>query len=52
MLAIRTFASSSFHPEAGRTFAQINRQHKQRLSHRGKALEALVEAIRSGSVEL
>jgi XTP/dITP diphosphohydrolase len=37
-----------FHEEAGRTFGEITREHKQRLSHRGAAIRALLDAIRAG----
>jgi XTP/dITP diphosphohydrolase len=36
-----------FHPPSGCTTAQLSTAEKQRISHRGKAIEALMEAIRS-----
>lgn len=33
-------------PELGRTFAQLSLEEKRRVSHRGRALEKLVEAYR------
>lgn len=36
-----------FVPELGKTFAEITGQHKNKLSHRGKALRAMVPIIRS-----
>lgn len=41
-----------FHVEAGKTFAEISREHKQRLSHRGAAIRAFLEAVRAGRVEI
>lgn len=35
-------------PEAGKTFAEMSLEEKARYSHRGKALEALLEAYRQG----
>jgi XTP/dITP diphosphohydrolase len=39
-----------FHPAIGRTFAEIRREEKQRLSHRGRALARFLEAVRDGRV--
>jgi XTP/dITP diphosphohydrolase len=41
-----------FHPPSGCTTAQLTTAEKQRISHRGKAIEALIEAIRSGDSRL
>jgi XTP/dITP diphosphohydrolase len=35
-----------FHPPSGCTTAQLSTAEKQKISHRGKAIEALLEAIR------
>ena len=35
-----------FHPPSGCTTAQLTTAEKQRISHRGQAIEALIEAIR------
>lgn len=37
-----------FDPELGRTFAEIDRQEKNRRSHRGKAFRAVAEHLRIG----
>jgi XTP/dITP diphosphohydrolase len=34
-----------FHPESGKTFAELDPADKDRVSHRGKALRALVEVL-------
>jgi XTP/dITP diphosphohydrolase len=34
-------------PELGKTMAEIDLEAKQRLSHRGRALQALLEQMRS-----
>jgi XTP/dITP diphosphohydrolase len=36
-----------FHPPSGCTTAQLSTADKQKISHRGKAIEALLEAIRT-----
>jgi XTP/dITP diphosphohydrolase len=41
-----------FHPPSGCTTAQLTTAEKQRISHRGKAIEALIEAIRAGDPRL
>lgn len=41
-----------FHEGAGRTFAELRRDEKQGLSHRGQAVAKLVEAVRSGRLVL
>jgi XTP/dITP diphosphohydrolase len=41
-----------FHEEAGRTFAELTTAEKERLSHRGAAIRALLDAIREGSVRV
>ncbi len=41
-----------FHEGAGRTFAQLTTAEKERLSHRGRAIAALVEAVRRGTLRL
>ena len=40
------FASSEL---GGRTFAEVSAAEKERVSHRGRAFRALIEALRSGS---
>ena len=37
-----------FHPGAGKTFAEIPREEKRRWSHRGRAIERLVQAVKAG----
>ncbi len=39
-----------FHPESGCTTAQLAPSEKQKVSHRGKAIAALIEALRTGEV--
>ena len=41
-----------FHAALGCTFGEIPRAEKQKLSHRGQALRAFVEAVRGGRVQL
>ena len=41
-----------FHDGIGTTFGMIPREEKQRLSHRGQAIAKLVEAVRSGVLDL
>jgi XTP/dITP diphosphohydrolase len=41
-----------FHPPSGCTTAQLSTAEKQKVSHRGKAIEALLEAIRLGDPRL
>jgi len=41
-----------FHPPSGCTTAQLTTAEKQRISHRGKAIEALLRAIREGDPRL
>ncbi len=41
-----------FHPGIGRAFAEITREEKHALSHRGKAVEALLAAVREGTIRL
>ena len=36
-----------FYPAAGRTFAEMARAAKNRVSHRGRALEAIVRFLRA-----
>jgi XTP/dITP diphosphohydrolase len=41
-----------FHPESGCTTAQLSTCDKQRVSHRGQAIAALLRAIRAGDPRL
>jgi XTP/dITP diphosphohydrolase len=41
-----------FHPGAGRSFAQLTLEEKQALSHRGAAIERLLQAVRAGRLDL
>lgn len=41
-----------FHPSLGRTFAEVSRQTKQELSHRGQAIRRLLDAVRDGTLDL
>ena len=41
-----------FHPPIGKTFAQISREQKQGLSHRGAAIAAMLGALRDGRLVL
>ncbi len=41
-----------FHPPSGRTTAELTPAEKQRISHRGQALERLVAALRHGDLHL
>jgi XTP/dITP diphosphohydrolase len=41
-----------FHPPSGCTTAELSTAEKQRVSHRGKAIAALIEAIRAGDPRL
>lgn len=41
-----------FHPGSGRTFAELERREKERVSHRGLAIRAFVAAVRSGTLRL
>ncbi len=41
-----------FHPPSGCTAAQLSTAEKQKISHRGKAIEALLQAIRMGDLRL
>jgi XTP/dITP diphosphohydrolase len=41
-----------FHPPSGCTTAQLSTADKQRISHRGLAIEAFLEAIRAGDPRL
>jgi XTP/dITP diphosphohydrolase len=41
-----------FHEGVGATFAEIDRAKKQQLSHRGAAIRAFLDAIRSGELQL
>jgi len=41
-----------FHPGAGRSFGELTREEKEKISHRGEAIRRLVEAIRRGELEL
>ena len=41
-----------FHPPSGRTTAQLTTAEKQKVSHRGKAIEAFLEAVRAGDPQL
>jgi len=41
-----------FHPGVGRSFGELSREEKERISHRGEAIRRLVEAIRRGELEL
>jgi XTP/dITP diphosphohydrolase len=41
-----------FHPPSGRTTAELTPAEKQRVSHRGQALAALLAALRSGDPRL
>jgi XTP/dITP diphosphohydrolase len=40
------------HPGAGRTFAELSREEKEALSHRGAAIRGFLEALRRGEVRL
>jgi len=40
------------HPESGRTFAELTTAEKRSVSHRGRALAALLEALRAGDPRL
>jgi len=39
-----------FHPPSGRAFAELTREEKERVSHRGAAMRKLVEALARGEV--
>ena len=41
-----------FHPGVGRSFAELTREEKEGVSHRGEAIRRLVEAIRRGELDL
>lgn len=41
-----------FHPGAGKTFAEIPREEKRRWSHRGRAIERLVQAVKAGMLRV
>ncbi len=41
-----------YHDGAGRTFAELTRAEKQKISHRGQSIARLVEAIRGGNIRL
>ena len=41
-----------FHEEACRTFAELSREEKQRLSHRGQAIARFIEAVQGGRLRL
>jgi len=41
-----------FHPESGCTTAELTTEAKQRVSHRGKAIAAFLEALRRGDPRL
>jgi XTP/dITP diphosphohydrolase len=41
-----------FHPESGCTTAELTTEEKQRVSHRGQAIAALLEALRQGDPRL
>jgi XTP/dITP diphosphohydrolase len=41
-----------FHEGAGKTFAELSRSAKEALSHRGEAIRKLLEALRSGQLDL
>ena len=41
-----------YHPESGCGFAQLTTEQKQRVSHRGRAIEALLKALDSGDPRL
>lgn len=41
-----------FHPASGCTTAELSPQDKQKVSHRGKAIAALLAALRSGELTL
>jgi XTP/dITP diphosphohydrolase len=41
-----------FHPESGCTTAQLTIQEKRRVSHRGQAIAAFLEALKSGDPRL
>ena len=36
------------HPESGRTFAEMSAEEKEAVSHRGRALTALAQALEQG----
>jgi XTP/dITP diphosphohydrolase len=39
-----------FHEGAGRTFAELTREEKEALSHRGQAIRKLLQAVRAGEI--
>ena len=41
-----------FHPEAGKTFAELSTEEKQARSHRGAAIRRLLEALQIGKLTL
>ena len=41
-----------FHPPSGCTTAQLTTEEKQKISHRGLAIEAFLEAVRAGDERL
>lgn len=38
-----------FHPPSGCTTAELSQEEKNRISHRGRALRALAEALKSAA---
>lgn len=40
------------HPESGRSFAELEPEAKRRVSHRGRALDAMIGALRAGQISL
>jgi XTP/dITP diphosphohydrolase len=41
-----------FHPPSGCTTAELSTAQKQRVSHRGQAIAALLEALKRGDLRL
>jgi XTP/dITP diphosphohydrolase len=39
-----------FHPPSGKAFAELTREEKERVSHRGAAIRNLVAALEGGEV--
>ena len=41
-----------FHPPSGKTFAELTREQKESVSHRGQAIRRLLEAVRNGALAI
>ena len=41
-----------FHPGVGRSFGELTREEKEKISHRGEAIAAFLEALRQGDARL